>query len=67
MTQISSFDSTNVGTKVDGPIYKVTAESIKEFAYATLDFNPLHLDDKFMQGSFGKTNFDGVIMAMSRS
>jgi len=62
MTQLSQFDNTAIGSKVTGPAFYVTAETIKEFAHATLDFNPLHLDDKFMQGNFGKTNFDGVIM-----
>lgn len=37
-------------------------ESIRLFSDASLDYNPLHLDDDYMKGSFGKTQFGGVIM-----
>jgi acyl dehydratase len=41
---------------------EVTGEKIREFAEASLDFNPLHLDDEFMsKKNFGKTKFKGVI------
>jgi acyl dehydratase len=39
----------------------VTREMIKNFAEASLDYNPLHLDDKFMERKFGKTQFKGII------
>lgn len=37
-------------------------DSIRAFCEASLDYNPLHLDDNYMQGDFGKTNFGGIIM-----
>jgi acyl dehydratase len=46
---------------VNGPALEVTRESIRGFAEASLDFNPLHLDDRYMEGSFGKTRFGGII------
>ena len=51
-----------IGAVVTGAAFSVTRESIRDFAEASLDFNPLHLDDAYMEGSFGKTHFDGVIM-----
>ena len=33
-----------------------------QFCDASLDYNPLHLDDNYMKGSFGKTSFGGIIM-----
>ena len=50
------------GYRIDGPSFAVSRESIRAFAEASLDFNPLHLDDDYMAGSFGKTNFGGIIM-----
>ena len=40
----------------------VSRESIRLFCDASLDYNPLHLDDDYMKGNFGKTNFGGIIM-----
>jgi 3-hydroxybutyryl-CoA dehydratase len=45
-----------------GALLAVTRESIREFCDASLDYNPLHLDDDYMKGSFGKTTFGGIIM-----
>jgi 3-hydroxybutyryl-CoA dehydratase len=42
--------------------FTVSRETIRDFCDASLDYNPLHLDEEFMQGSFGETNFGGVIM-----
>jgi len=50
------------GTRIDGPKFQVTRESIRAFCDASLDYNPLHLDDEYMKGDFGRTNFGGVIM-----
>jgi acyl dehydratase len=50
------------GTRIAGEKYAVSRGSIRQFAEATLDFNPLHLDDEFMKQSFGKTHFGGIIM-----
>lgn len=50
------------GSRIDGPRFAVTRQTIRDFCEGSLDFNPLHLDDNYMQGDFGKTNFGGVIM-----
>jgi acyl dehydratase len=50
------------GHRIDGPAFAVSRETIRAFCEASLDFNPLHLDDNYMTGSFGKTSFGGIIM-----
>jgi 3-hydroxybutyryl-CoA dehydratase len=50
------------GGRIEGPKFSVTRESIRAFCDGSLDYNPLHLDDDYMKGGFGKTNFGGVIM-----
>lgn len=57
-----TFESLHVGDTIDGPTFAVSRESIRLFCDASLDYNPLHLDDDYMKGNFGKTNFGGVIM-----
>jgi 3-hydroxybutyryl-CoA dehydratase len=57
-----AFDQLQPGYRVEGTPFSPTRESIREFCEASLDFNPLHLDDNYMKGSFGKTNFGGIIM-----
>lgn len=59
---MSAFDKVNPGDRIEGPEFAVSRESIRAFADASLDHNPLHLDDAYMEGSFGKTRFGGVIM-----
>ena len=56
------FDALTLSTSIDGPSFAVSRESIRQFCEASLDFNPLHLDDDYMQGNFGRTNFGGIIM-----
>ncbi len=56
------FDTLQAGQRITGQPFSPTRESIREFCEASLDFNPLHLDDNYMKGSFGKTTFDGIIM-----
>ncbi len=56
-----AFDSFQAQEIVRGQPFSVTKETIRAFGEATLDFNPLHFDDEFMQGNFGKTKFGGVI------
>jgi acyl dehydratase len=58
----TTFDSLSAGDTIDGPQFAVTRESIRLFCDASLDYNPLHLDDEYMKGSFGKTQFGGIIM-----
>src|ERR1044072_3030859 len=58
----TTFDSLSAGDQIDGPKFAVTRESIRLFCDASLDYNPLHLDDEYMKGSFGKTHFGGIIM-----
>ncbi|WP_426435022.1 MaoC family dehydratase [Bradyrhizobium genosp. P] len=57
-----TFDQLGAGDTIDGPSFAVTRESIRLFCDASLDYNPLHLDDDYMKGDFGKTNFGGIIM-----
>jgi acyl dehydratase len=59
---MTAFDAFDVGEKIEGPKFAVSRESIRLFCDASLDYNPLHLDDDYMKGSFGKTSFGGVIM-----
>src|SRR3954465_15397496 len=58
----TTFDSLSAGDLIDGPQFAGTRESIRLFCDASLDYNPLHLDDEYMKGSFGKTQFGGIIM-----
>jgi acyl dehydratase len=57
-----TFDQLKAGDTIDGPAFAVTRESIRLFCDASLDYNPLHLDEDYMKGDFGKTNFGGIIM-----
>ena len=57
-----TYDQLEPGAKIEGPSFAVSRESIRLFCDGSLDYNPLHLDDNYMQGSFGKTNFGGIIM-----
>jgi len=57
-----TFDDLKSGDTIDGPSFAVSRESIRLFCDASLDYNPLHLDDDYMKGSFGKTQFGGIIM-----
>jgi 3-hydroxybutyryl-CoA dehydratase len=56
------FENLNDGDSIIGPKFSVSRESIRLFCDASLDYNPLHLDDDYMKGNFGKTNFGGIIM-----
>ena len=56
------FETISSGYRIEGQEFAVTRESIRAFCDASLDYNPLHLDDNYMKGSFGKTTFGGVIM-----
>jgi acyl dehydratase len=58
----ATFESLAAGDIIEGPKFAVSRESIRLFCDASLDYNPLHLDDDYMKGNFGKTNFGGVIM-----
>ena len=59
MTTTTQFEA---GHKITGTTFSPTRETIRAFCEASLDFNPLHLDDNYMKGDFGKTNFGGIIM-----
>jgi 3-hydroxybutyryl-CoA dehydratase len=58
----ATFESLGAGDTIEGPKFAVSRESIRLFCDASLDYNPLHLDDDYMKGNFGKTNFGGIIM-----
>ena len=56
------FEEIQVGQIIDGRPMEISRETIREFAEASLDFNPLHLDSEYMAGQeFGKTKFKQVI------
>ncbi len=57
-----NFEGLKEGDTIEGPSFAVSRESIRLFCDASLDYNPLHLDDNYMKGDFGKTNFGGIIM-----
>ena len=57
-----SFEALSVGQQIVGAPFSPTRETIRDFCEASLDFNPLHLDDEYMKGDFGKTHFGGIIM-----
>ena len=59
---MTTFESLSSGDRIEGPRFAVSRESIRQFCDASLDYNPLHLDDDYMRGNFGKTNFGGIIM-----
>lgn len=58
----TTFEKLEIGLGISGQPFTPTRETIREFCEASLDHNPLHLDDSYMQGSFGKTHFGGIIM-----
>src|ERR1700688_1155769 len=58
----TNFETLQAGDTIDGPTFALSRESIRLFCDASLDYNPLHLDDDYMKGNFGKTNFGGIIM-----
>lgn len=57
-----TFEKLEIGAALSGQPFTPTRETIKGFCEASLDHNPLHLDDNYMQGGFGKTQFGGIIM-----
>ena len=59
---MTTYDSLAPGSTIEGAPFAVSRESIRAFCDGSLDYNPLHLDDDYMKGSFGKTNFGGIIM-----
>ena len=59
---MAQFEDIIVGQRIIGQSFAPTRETIRQFCEASLDYNPLHLDDAYMQSSFGKTQFGGVIM-----
>ena len=59
---MTTYETLAQGEKIEGPKFAVSRESIRLFCDGSLDYNPLHLDDDYMKGSFGKTSFGGIIM-----
>ena len=58
-----TFADIEINQEFPGPKVHVTKEMIKEFAIASFDHNPLHLDDDFMAETefAGHKKFDDVI------
>jgi len=52
----NALEKCHIGDKIQGTPFYPTRESIREFCEASLDFNPLHLDDNYMQPSLVKPN-----------
>ena len=51
-----------VGYAFPSVTFEVTKEMIRGYAEASYDFNPLHLDENWMEGAeFGHTSYGGVI------
>ena len=45
-------------------VFKITEEDIKKFAEVSLDFNPLHLDEKYAKETiFGERICHGMLLA----
>ena len=59
---MTTFETLAPGQGIEGAKFAVSRETIRAFCDASLDYNPLHLDDDYIQGSFGKTSFGGIIM-----
>jgi len=57
-----AFNAITVGECIAGSPFASTPEGTKDFADASLDYNPLHFDKEYMKGNFGKTNFGGIVM-----
>jgi 3-hydroxybutyryl-CoA dehydratase len=57
-----AYEAIEIGATIEGTPFAVTRQTIRDFCDGSLDYNPLHLDDDYMKGSFGKTQFGGVIM-----
>jgi 3-hydroxybutyryl-CoA dehydratase len=56
------FEEIQIGQVIEGRSMAITKDTIREFAEASLDFNPLHLDSDYMaKQEFGKTKFNQVI------
>lgn len=61
MTQ--TFESLEVSQPIQGKAFSPTKETIRDFCEASLDHNPLHLDDKYVADNFAsKSEFDGIVM-----
>jgi acyl dehydratase len=58
-----TYDEIRIGQEIPGPQVHVTREMIQEFAIASFDHNPLHLDETFMADTrfAGHKEFDDVI------
>ena len=62
MSAVEHFKKIAVGDVITGNPFTPAKETIKAFAEASLDFNPLHFDTEFMKRDFGKTNFGGEVI-----
>mgnify|MGYP001112066073 CR=1 FL=1 len=58
----NAFDTLKPGLTIEGTPFSPTRETIRAFCDASLDHNPLHWDNDYMKGDFGRTNFGGIIM-----
>lgn len=58
-----AYDTLNLNDTFEGDAFSPTRETIKEFCDASLDHNPLHLDDRYVHDNFASSSeFDGIVM-----
>ena len=50
----TTFENLKTGDAIEGAKFAVSRESIRLFCDASLDYNPLHLDDDYMKGNFAR-------------
>ena len=63
MSAQEQFDKVSAGETIVGRLFTVTTDTIQDFGDASLDYNPLHFDPKWMEkNNFGGTSFGSVIM-----
>ena len=59
----TAYDNLAIAEVITGDAFAPTHATIREFCEASLDHNPLHLDDKYVHDNFAsKSEFDGIVM-----
>ena len=59
----NTFERLDLSVQIQGKSFTPTKATILEFCDASLDHNPLHLDDNYVADNFAsKSEFDGIVM-----
>lgn len=59
----NAFERLELSQQIQGKPFAPTKATIRDFCEASLDHNPLHLDDKYVADNFAsKSEFDGIVM-----